>query len=320
MTSRRNEVLAALRAAGTAGVPGEGLARDLGVSRAAVGKHVAVLRALGYEVDGSHRGYRLTASPDVPIPEEVASLLAPGRAWDLRGGGVTGSTNDDAKDLARAGAPAGTVVLASRQTGGRGRLGRTWESPEGGVYVSVVLRPAIAAHESAPLAPVAALGVSRGLERLGVRTQVKWPNDVLLDGGKLAGLLVEVSAEADAVEWAVIGVGVNVHPSVPRTEGAAYLADAPGGTSAGLARTAAAVLDGLAAAVGEFESSGFGGLRECYSSRLALLGELVVVRDRQGATVGEGVVRGVDAGARLMLGTADGGETSVTAGEVTLRK
>ncbi len=321
MNPTRAEVLAALRRSGPAGVSGQELAERIGVSRAAVGKHVTALRESGYVVlSRPGRGYVLASAPDLPLPQEVAHLLGAGRGWVVTGREVTGSTNDDAKELARAGAPGLTAVLASRQTGGRGRLGRTWESPSGGVYLSVVLRPEIAPHEAAPLAPVCALGVARGVERLGVpEAAVKWPNDVMLEGGKLAGVLVEVSAESDALEWAVIGVGLNVRRPEVGAAGAAYLAEAPGGQTVRLPEAAAALLECIVEAVADMEAGGFGSLRTEYEGRMAFLGAAAVVRDRSGATVASGSIAGVDDEARLLLRDAAGGTRAVTAGEVTLR-
>lgn len=316
--STRSSVLAALRAAGDAGVSGELVAERLGVSRVAVRKHVAALAAAGYciaAVPGT--GYRLLSVPDAPLPDEVAALLASAFWRDLRGGGATRSTNDDVKALALAGAAEGAVVLAAEQSGGRGRLGRTWSSPRGGVYLSVLLRPPLAVHEAPPLALACALGVALGIERIGAAPSLKWPNDVLLGGGKLAGVLLEVSAEADALEWAVAGVGVNVRPPAERTPGAAYLAEvltpAPR-----LAAVAAAVLDGLAEACAAFSAGGFAGVRDEYAARLAMIGDEVVVRDRNGAEVAAGAARGVDEWGRLLVEGAQG-VSAVTAGEVTLR-
>lgn len=318
MTSRRAEVLAALRAAGDGGVSGEALAGRLGISRVAVGKHVSALRTLGYVVDARPgSGYRFVSAPDLPLPEEVAPLLRGGSRLDLRGGGETGSTNDDAKRLAVGGAAAGTVVLAARQTAGRGRLGRGWESPAGGVYASWVARPAIAVHQAPPLALAAALGVARGLRGLGADPVLKWPNDVLQGGGKLAGVLLEVSAEADGLEWAVVGVGVNVSRAGSAVPGAAYLSDRLDPTPR-LAAVAAAVLDGVTSAVSECARKGFGVLRDEYAAALALVGSEVVVRDLNGTVIASGDARGVDESGRLIVKGSEG-PVAVVAGEVTLR-
>lgn len=316
--SRRGAVLAGLRAAGETGVSGETLALDLGVSRMAIAKHVAALRAAGYEIAASPgAGYRLVAAPDLPLPFEVAPLLETDRFGTLLGGGPTGSTNDDAKALARDGAAEGTVVLASRQRAGRGRLGRSWVSPEGGVYLSVVLRPAISPSEASALALVVGLGAAEGLERLGVHALVKWPNDLTLAKGKVAGVLLEMSAETDRVDWVVAGIGLNVRRGAEAIGPAAYLDDEH--PPVRLAPVAAAVLDGIATALADFERGGFAGLRGRYAARDALFEREVVVRDATGARIAAGMASGVDERGRLVLIDAAGEKIAVAAGEVTLR-
>ncbi|MDR3687160.1 MAG: biotin--[acetyl-CoA-carboxylase] ligase [Coriobacteriia bacterium] len=317
----RSDVLSALRGAGPSGISGEALAGQLGVSRVAIGKHVAALREAGYEIEavlGS--GYQLLSAPDLPLPSEVEPLLR-SQIWaELSGGGETGSTNDDARALARAGAPEGSVVLAARQSAGRGRLGRTWISPDGGAYLSVVLRPAVAPVEAASLGLAVALGVVRGLETLGARPLLKWPNDVLLGDGKLAGILLEMSAESDAVDWVIAGVGLNVRPpaDAPRTPGAAYLSDVA--EHVGLARAMAAELDGIAEAYEQWRSVGFPAMRGEYEARFALTGRQVRVRDLAGTVRAAGEVTGVDEGGRLLVRAQSGAVTPVVAGEVTLRE
>jgi BirA family biotin operon repressor/biotin-[acetyl-CoA-carboxylase] ligase len=239
-----------LRDADGDAVSGEEMADDLGVSRVAVAKHVASLRKAGYDIEAVvGEGYRLLAVPDAPLPAEVSLWLASELWGRLEGGGETGSTNDDARALAREGAAEGTVVLASRQTLGRGRLGRTWESPEGGAYFSAVMRPQVAPSRVASLALAVALGVSRGLESLGVASEVKWPNDVFAAGGKMAGVLLEMTAEADRVDWVVVGIGVNVRAPESRVPGAAYLDDI---YDVPVARAVAAILDGVASAYADW--------------------------------------------------------------------
>lgn len=339
--TRRVEVLAALREAGEAGVSGESLAHRLGVSRVAVGKHVAALRAAGYEIAAAPgTGYRLVAVPDLPLPSEVAPLLSADAAsfWvALNGGADTRSTNDDARALAREGAPEGTVVLAARQSAGRGRLGRSWESPAGGVYLSVVIRPNTPLGEISSLALAVALGVAFGLEELGVAPNLKWPNDVLLDGRKLAGVLLEMSADSDRVDWVVAGIGLNVRrpeerSETPRSaapaasdarapvtpEGAAYLADSLPGVA--LARVAAAELEGIHTAYVQWRDGGFPAIRSAYEARFSLTGQTVVVRDASGLARAEGPVVGVDEAGRLLVEDIRAGRAiAVVAGDVTLR-
>lgn len=313
----RERIASALIDAGEGGVSGEMLARELGVSRVAVAKHVAALRAQGYSIDArAGCGYRMSAVPDLALPFEVRRLVRDPFWVCFEGGPSTGSTNDDARRLAGAGAAEGTVVVAAEQVAGRGRLGRAWESPGGGAYVSVLLRPGVAPAELGPLALVTGLGIARGLDSLGVRVKLKWPNDLLVDEGKLGGILLEMAAEGDRVEWVVAGFGLNVRRGPSPAQGAAYLEDlAPG---AGPARAAAAALDGIAETYRQWKRSGFGPLLPGYRERFSLAGCHVVVRDAAGGVRAQGVARGVDEEGRLVVAGEDG-DVAVSSGEVTLR-
>lgn len=314
---RRVAVLRALRESGS-GVSGELLATALGVSRVAVRKHIEALRELGYEIEArTGEGYRLVSSPDAPIPLEVRPLLASGFFARVEGGHVTGSTNDDARALAVAGAPEGTVVVAAQQHSGRGRLGRHWSSPTGGVYASIVLRPEVETPEAVVLPLVVGLGVARGLETLGVRARLKWPNDLLSeDGRKLAGVLLEGLSEGWRMAWIVAGIGVNVRRA-PRGEDAATL-DELAGRRVPLPEAAAAVLEGVADTYGRWKAGGFAPLSEEYERRAWLAGRDVTVSDAAGRIVAQGRVAGIDALGRLLVDTPTG-TVPVAAGDVTLR-
>ena len=316
MPTRRTTIAAALVAAGERGVSGEVLARELGVSRVAVSKHVAALRELGYEIESARRvGYRLVSAPDACLPEEVAPRLTDPLWVACEGGAVVGSTNDEARRLARSGAPEGTVVVAAEQIAGRGRFDRTWISPPGGAYCSALVRPPIAPSSAGPLPLVVAIGVARGLDTLGLETGLKWPNDIVVDGRKLAGILVEMAADSDRVQWAVAGVGINV-AFAPDSGAAAVREQTP---DVRVAAVAAAALDGLAEAYWQFREDGFrGALAAEYHERGAIWGREVTVRDMGGATVARGVARGVDSSGALRLDAA-GSTVVVHSGEVTLR-
>jgi BirA family biotin operon repressor/biotin-[acetyl-CoA-carboxylase] ligase len=315
---RRAVVLNAFRSA-PEGVSGEALAVELGVSRVAVRKHVAALRELGYEIEARvGEGYRLVSAPDAPIPLEVRQLLRTDFAVRLEGGRVTGSTNDDARSLALEGAPEGTVVLAAEQTSGRGRLGREWSSPAGGVYASVVLRPAVETPEAIVLPLVVGLGVAHGLDTLGVHTQLKWPNDLLCaDGRKVAGVLLEGLSEGWLISWIVAGVGVNVRTAPDPLRSASV--DELFGRRVPLAEVAAAVLDGIAGTYRRWQTDGFAPFAEEYERRSYLAGRPVRVTDAAGRLVAEGEVAGIDALGRLLVVTGSG-TVPVVAGDVTLRE
>ena len=317
--SRRAQVLAALRAAEGRSVSGEALADLLGVSRMTVSKHVSRLRERGYEISATPgSGYRLVSALDALDAEEVASGVGSPQVGLVVGGGVTGSTNDDARRLAVGGIPEIAVALASGQTAGRGRLGRTWESPKGGVYASFVFRPALAIASLTPLPLVVGLGAARGLARLGVDASLKWPNDVMLGEGKLAGVLLEMTAESDLAAWVVAGIGMNVRAPGSRSQdfASAYLDDVREGIA--LNDVAVALIDGVSDAYATFVESGFAGLAPEYQARHVLAYREVAVRDPRGRLIAQGRVAGVDELGRLLVESLAGVE-AVVAGDVTLR-
>lgn len=317
MRSRRAEVAAMLASADGRHVSGERIAQSLGISRTAVAKHVDALRDLGYGIESANRkGYRLLSVPEELVPTEVERLVTDPFWNRFEGGRTTSSTNDDCKALAREGAPEGTVVVAAEQTAGRGRLGRQWVSPLGGAYFSALLRPPLAAAEAPPLALVCSLGIALALEAAGAPVMLKWPNDIYLGWRKLGGVLLEISAEADMVEWVVAGCGINVR-RVPRlAPDAAALEEV---VSMAPAQVAALALDGIAQAYREHLRAGLAGLLEQYERRHLLAGREVAVKDLSGAVVASGEVMGVDGMGRLLVLTKDG-PVPIAAGEVTLSR
>jgi BirA family transcriptional regulator, biotin operon repressor / biotin---[acetyl-CoA-carboxylase] ligase len=321
VSSAADRVLERLRAASGL-VSGEELAAALGVSRAAVFKHVETLRARGYTVAADHaQGYRLVATPDrLDAAELGARLRGAWRRVEWRA--EVDSTQRVARDLARDGAEEGTIVVAEAQTAGRGRLGRTWHSPAGAnLYCSILLRPAIAPATVPQIALVAGLAVARAIEGLGLAPALKWPNDVLLDGRKAVGILTEMEAELERVRVVIVGIGVNVNL------GAAALPEYLRDTATSLAVAAGRAIDrvGFAADVvaaleddyARFLAGGFATLRAEWERRAALTGRRVTVR--AGDVDLGGDVVGVDDDGALGLRDATGAVRRVFAGEVTLR-
>ncbi len=204
----RGRVLARLKASRDP-QSGESLSADLGISRVAVWGHVQSLLALGYPIETGRRGYLLAAATDLLLPWEV-----PGFSRRIAWIAETDSTMDEARRLAVRGAAGAPVIVAERQTRGRGRNGRRWSSASGGIYATFLRRDAYPAALVPRITLAAALAVADSLERVcGVRPALKWPNDVLLGGRKVAGVLVEADTRADRLRWFSIGVGINVRNS-----------------------------------------------------------------------------------------------------------
>jgi len=188
-------------------VSGEFLSSTLGISRVSVWKHIHKLQDLGYNILSTPNGYQLLDSPDVLFPWEF-----PSRESNIHYFPELSSTMDTAKDMARKNCPDFTVVIAGRQTKGRGRLNRQWVSDDGGLYFTLVLRPDIPVPISSRVNFLASLTLARVLRDMyRIEAVVKWPNDILVDDRKLSGMLSELEAEADRVFFINIGMGINVN-------------------------------------------------------------------------------------------------------------
>ncbi|MFZ5591615.1 MAG: biotin--[acetyl-CoA-carboxylase] ligase [Bacillota bacterium] len=211
----KDHLLKLLREQSSAYVSSEQVCKSLKVSRAAVWKQIQALRAAGYEIEAlPHYGYKLLAVPDRLYPAEIAwGLKTAVYGQNVHYFNRVESTNVAARDLARRGAVDGTLVVAEEQTGGRGRLERGWFSPAGGgIWCSLILRPPLLPSEVAPVTLTCAVAVRRAIQQVaGLEVQIKWPNDLLLDGRKVCGILTEMSAEMEKVNYIIIGMGLNVN-------------------------------------------------------------------------------------------------------------
>lgn len=205
-------------------VSGEELCKLADVSRAAIWKHIEKLREEGYEIEAvPHLGYKLSRSPDVLIPSEIKwHLKAKLLGREIVSYKKIDSTNDTAYSLAEKGVKEGMVIVAEEQAKGKGRHGRVWLSPaKGGIYMSCILRPQIAPNEIPKITLLVAVAVAQAIRKLsGLDAMIKWPNDILIDGRKLCGILTEMKAEQDRVDFVIVGIGVNVTTparSLPKT-------------------------------------------------------------------------------------------------------
>src|SRR5256714_4712784 len=202
------EIRFALRAKDHGSVSGADLSQQLGISRAAIWARIEELRSLGYEIEASpHQGYRLVSSPDVLHADDLLSMVTANTVIgrDIRVFQETSSTNDVVEKLARDGVEEGIVVFAESQTKGRGRLGRKWLSPaKKGLWFSVLLRPDLRPQEATQLTVASGTALRRAIEsHTGLKTEIKWPNDILIHGKKVAGILTELNAELDHVKYLI---------------------------------------------------------------------------------------------------------------------
>jgi BirA family biotin operon repressor/biotin-[acetyl-CoA-carboxylase] ligase len=200
---------------------GQSLAKRAGISRSAVWKQVRGLRQYGYKIESLHgKGYRLAGGTTHPVPWELAKILK--TSFVGKGRIVYRDSADSTQNIAIALAEKhedvhGAVVIAEQQVSGRGRMKRKWLSPRGGVWVSVVLKPPVPTAASTMLPFVAALAVCDAVrQETGLLATLKWPNDVMINGKKTAGILVDISAEAETVNYAVIGIGINANVDTSR--------------------------------------------------------------------------------------------------------
>ena len=319
----KQSVLRALGEARGASVSGEVLAQSLGVSRAAVWKAIKSLQGEGYRISaGTNRGYRLEEYPDLLTAEGISAMLPLELAQlDLRVFDEIDSTNLEAKRLAMTGLSR-CAVIADRQTAGRGRLGRSFYSPPGcGIYTSLLLRPRPDQLADVTLLTTAAgVAVCRALEKAaGVQAEIKWVNDLYLNGKKICGILTEgvTDFESGMIESIVIGYGVNFRDDAHLPEelrpivGSVFGAEPPTVTRSALA---AAMLAELLPLAEDLSSRSF--LPE-YRRRSMLLGR-VIVFSRAGGRFAA-VAEGIDDNGGLVVRLPDGSRETLRSGEVSVR-
>jgi BirA family biotin operon repressor/biotin-[acetyl-CoA-carboxylase] ligase len=327
------EILSALRERKGEAVSGETLSDRLGVSRAQIWKHVEALRKRGYAVEGEPGGgYRLVSAPDRLYLEEIRPGLDTrwiARAYEHLE--TTDSTNRVAFDRGRAGAPAGTTIVAEAQSAGRGRLGRAFYSPPySNLYTSIVLRPTCSIADAPTLILGAAVAVADTVAAFLGEPEaiaIKWPNDVQIRGRKTSGILMESSVEGAGIAFAVLGIGVNLNvdretfPDDFRPL-ATSLASELGGPidRAAFARR---LFEGLEAVLDLHAQSGFEALRARFEAYFRMAGSPVTVEELGGHRIA-GLARGIAANGALEIEVQSGpraGEiVRVLAGDVTLAK
>lgn len=322
MKTLDSRLLHALREA-SVHLPAGDLAAQLGASTAAIRTQLAELRAAGFEIeDRPALGFRLLSAPDRLIADDLTARLdGCALVREIAVFEETGSTNELVLQRGRTGAAAGLVIFAEKQTAGRGRFGRRWESASHrGLWFSVLLRPGFPLARWARLTTWAAVAVAAAVESLtGRRAAIKWPNDVFIDGKKVAGILIESGNDASGQPFAVVGIGVNVNheatdfpPELTERATSLHLAT---GRRCDRPELATQILIELAARFDQVAEA-FSDLVGEAARRSLLLGSWVQLRS--GTTLYEGLAESLDENGQLLVRAGDGSAECFAAGEVTV--
>lgn len=304
---------------------GEELSQRLGCSRTAVWKHINELRQLGYTFTARQRkGYLLTERPDILIPEEIKCFNEADRIGQIiRYADSAPSTQQIAHEWAAKGAPHGALVVAEEQTGGKGRMGRFWHSPpKSGIWMSLVLRPSIPLDQTPHLTLLVSVAVTRVLrQETEADAAIKWPNDILIKGRKVCGVLIEVRAEADRIHYCVAGAGINVHAdkSMPEAlKGTAIYLDEVSERPLHRARIAARCCEEIEALLDLYEKEGFSPIKSLWESHAMMLNKTVTVSSTKGVLTGKAL--GIADSGALLLKTKAGIQSIFSADVTTTAK
>lgn len=323
MESTKTKILRVLRE--TEGyISGQELCEQLGVSRTAVWKYMKQLKEEGYEIQAvQNKGYCLTEVPDVLGESEIKSRL--NTRWAGRKVyfyDEIDSTNTQAKRLAEDGAPSGILVVSDCQVKGKGRRGRTWESPKASaIYMTLMLRPRILPERASMLTLVMGLSVVQAIRSvLHIETSIKWPNDVVLNKKKLVGILTEMNAQMDYIEYLVIGIGINANmghfPQELQDKATSLQIEL--GHPVNRAELVAATMKCFEENYEIFEKTqDLSGLIEAYHAVLANYNQ--PVRVLEPGNEYSGIARGINKKGELLVEREDGSVKTVYAGEVSVR-
>lgn len=319
----KDEILVALRKTRGKYISGEKLAKEQGISRTAVWKHIEMLRKEGYEIISSSRsGYLLKSAPDLMLPSEIRSgLQTKNFGKEIHYFEEIDSTNNKAKALAFAGAPEGTLVIAEEQLGGRGRLGRSWFSPPGGIWFSLILRPGIAPRELLEVTLLAGVVcVETITETTGMEPKIKWPNDLLIDHKKLAGVLTEMETEADKVHFVILGVGLNANINAadfpPKLAGTSTSLSMMLGRNVDRHQILRNLLMRLESGYTQLASGGFSSVRNSWIKYSETLGSQVRVETVHGTVEGRAI--NISSEGALILELSTGETKTVWSGDVII--
>lgn len=307
-------------------ISGEEISSKLNVSRTAIWKHINALRNDGYVIDSQARlGYKLIYRPDSLTAEEIKS----GLNTRLIGNKIVSfaqvtSTNEVAKELAIKGEVSGTIIISEQQTKGKGRLGRHWESPYGkGIWCSVILRPSILPMEAPKYTFISAVAVVEAIREVAnLEAKIKWPNDLIINGKKMCGILTELSAEIERINFIILGIGINVNHTLndfpEELHDLATSVFLETGNIQSRVKLIRAIISKLEEKNKLFTNHGFSAILDLWKQYSATIGQEIIVKAQEESY--EGIAEDIDDLGQLVV-RLPGGETyKVLAGDVSIRK
>lgn len=300
-------------------ISGELLAKKLDISRTAIWKHIKNLEKQGYEIESvKNKGYRLVSKPDIPFPEEIKNNLS----TEIIGNKIIyfdriDSTNNYAKELINKQTAEGTVVIAGIQTKGRGRKERQWLSPEGGLWFSIVLYPGIPPYHGMLVTMTISASIANAIKKIvGIEPVIKWPNDLLINNKKVCGILTELNAEMDKINYCVVGIGINVNNKIENEikDIATSLKIENKNNIIYKVELIKQILCEIDENYKQLNSKNMKYIRDLWFSFSNIVGKKVSVKSE--GNIFEGIVTDIDESGCLIVDTADG-EVRVVSGDVS---
>lgn len=308
-------------------ISGEEISKQLNCSRTAVWKHIKELKNNGYEIESvPKKGYRILSRPDRISEDEIKHHLNTKQLGQrIRYFESVTSTQEIAHRVAlEEDASEGEIIIAEEQLNGKGRLGRTWYSPKGtGIWMSIILRPQIPPHHAPQLTLLAAVSVVNAIQRVtGIHADIKWPNDILVNGKKVVGILTELQAEADRVKTVIIGLGINVNteqsffPTILREKASSLRIE--NGNKVNRAILVRAILEEMEKLYYSYLDEGFLVIKTLWEGFAASIGKTITARTLKGELVG--VAKGITDEGSLLLETSDGQIHNLYSADIDISK
>lgn len=322
-SKRKQQVLEVLYNNKSDYISGQKLSDKLGVSRTTIWKYIQSLREQGYLIESSSKiGYRLVKAPDILSPEEIKKDLK----TKILGKEIiyheqVDSTNKLAEATAQKGAKEGTIIIAREQVGGKGRLGRKYFCPPGGIWFSVILRPDLKPNTASQLNLVAAVALAKTINQLTeLEPKIKWPNDILINNKKVSGILTEINAEIDQINYLILGLGLNLN--IAKVDFPEDLYQKATSIQAEQEKEVSklnfftCLLEELENEYLLFQEKGFSEVVKKWQKYNMTLGRTVTVNNRREVFTGEAV--DIDSDGNLLVKLSDGVIKKVVSGDVTL--